>query len=105
MKKQRIWPKGYNSIYQVGEYEFLVRIDYSPFFMITRLVIIQISLLHPKGQSEYWHRSVIARHSVAANAVQGIISGYLDGVDYFNVMHNRPPWSNMANQIIISIHN
>jgi hypothetical protein len=105
MKKPGIWPKGCNSVYKVGEYEFLVRIGYSPLFMITKLVMIRISLTHPKGQSDCWYRSVIVRHSEAADVVQRLMTSYLEGVDYFNVMQSRGSWSNMSNQIIISIHN
>lgn len=85
MKKLEIFPKGYNSSYKVGEYEFLAKVNYLPLFFITRLVRVRIALTNPKADRDPWKKSLIVRHSDSGNEIHMLISSYLEDNDYFKL--------------------
>jgi len=78
-------PKGYDSSFKVGEYEFLAKISYLPLYLIAKLVRVRIAVTHPKEGSDPWKRSVIVRHSESGKVIQMLISSFLEEVDYFKI--------------------
>jgi hypothetical protein len=85
IKKLKILSKDYNSIYKIGEYEFLVKFHYMPLFMIAKLVRVTIQLMHPKANSNSFKMSSIVRHSESGKLIQMFISSYLDDAGYFKL--------------------
>jgi hypothetical protein len=81
----KILRKRYNYTYKVGEYEFLIEINYLPLFFILRLIRVRITLKLPNAGEEPWKRTIIVRHSESRDMIQMIISSYIEDSGYFKL--------------------
>jgi hypothetical protein len=75
----------YNYIRKVGEYEFLVKVQYMPLFIIKKQVRVSIVMIPTKESIDSYKRSVIVSHSKIDYIVQKFISSYLEELNYFKI--------------------
>jgi hypothetical protein len=75
----------YNYIRKVGEYEFLVKVQYMPLFIIKKQVRVSIVMIPTKESIDSYKRSVIVSHSKINYIVQKFISSYLEELNYFKI--------------------
>ena len=68
-----------------GEYEFLVKVHYMPFFFIKKRVKVGVTLMPSKLITESRERSVIVNHTEIDYIIHKLISGYLEEVGYFKI--------------------
>lgn len=78
--------KGHNSSYKIGEYDFLIKVNYLPLFLIFKLVIVKIVLVNPNPGGNQWNKSFIVRQSESGNEIHALISNYLADTDYFKLI-------------------
>lgn len=78
-------PQDYYYTNKFGEYEFLIKVHYSPFFFINKRVRVGVTLMPSELITESRERSVTANHSEVDYTIHKLISGYLEEVGYFKI--------------------